>query len=318
MVAAGAVPIAHGGDGAGSLRIPASCCGLVGLKPSRGRITSGPDVGEPGFGMAYEFALTRTVRDAAHLLDAVHGPGVGDKYMAPLPVRPYAHELTASPGALRIGLSTKAWYDVAVDPEVAAATVQVGKVLQELGCVVGEASPAVDWDDAFLALKGEIVAVAEPWLMAPREPRPDKLEAVSKTVLAEVKALSAMDLLVRLAAQNRVSRTVGAFFTEYDLLVTPTIGQLPAPHGTLTYDNPEHTVDSWLRSIFDYGPFAMVFNVTGQPAISLPLGQSAHGLPIGVQFVAPYGREDLLFRIAARLEEALPWKDRIPPVFVES
>jgi amidase len=109
------------------------------------------------------------------------------------------------------------------------------------------------------------------------------------------------------AAQNRVTRKVGAFFTEYDLLVTPTIGQLPAPHGTLTYDNPEHTVDSWLRSIFDYGPFTVVFNVSGQPAISLPLGRSAGGLPIGVQLVAPYGREDVLLRVAAKLEEAMPW-----------
>jgi amidase len=177
--------------------------------------------------MSYEFALTRTVRDAAHLLDAIHGPGVGDKYTAPLPARPYAEELTAGLGTLRVGVSTKAWSGVAVDPEVAAETVRVAKKLEELGCVVAEATPAVDWEDAFLALKAQLVAIAEPWLTAPRQPPPDKLEAVTRKVLAEVKALSAMDLMTQLAAQNRVSRTVGRFFTEYDVLVTPTIGQLP-------------------------------------------------------------------------------------------
>jgi amidase len=315
MVAAGAVPIAHGGDGAGSLRIPASCCGLVGLKPSRGRVTSGPDTGEPSFGMAYEFAVTRTVRDAAYLLDAVHGPGVGDKYTAPPPARRYAEELGANAGTLRVAVSTKAWSGVAVDPEVAAQAVRAGQILEELGHVVSEASPTVNWETAVKAVKGELAAVAMPWLMSPRQPRPGMVEAVSLAVLREIGELSALGLMAQLDAQNTVSRSVGAFFTEYDLLVTPTLGQLPAPHGTLQYNNPEHTVDSWLESIFEYGPFAVLFNVTGQPAVSLPLGQSTSGLPIGVQFVAPYGREDLLFQVAARLEEALPWHDRAPGVF---
>jgi amidase len=117
-------------------------------------------------------------------------------------------------------------------------------------------------------------------------------------------------------AQNRVSRSVGAFFTGYDLLVTPTLGQLPAPHGTLQSDNPAHTTRSWLQSLFDYGPFTVVFNISGQPAISLPLAQSASGLPIGVQFVAPYGREDLLFQVAAQLEQAMPWRHRTPDSYV--
>lgn len=307
MVAAGAVPIAHGGDGAGSLRIPASCCGLVGLKPSRGRVTAAPGSGDPAFGMTYEFALTRTVRDAALLLDLVQGPGIGDKYTAPPPARSYVQELGAPLGPVRVGLSTTAWSGVPVDPSVAAETMRVGKVLASLGLQVSEASPEVSWDDAFLGLKGQLLAVAEPWLLSPRPPHPDKLEAVSRAVLAWARDLKATDLLACFAAQHRVSQTVGAFFTSHDILVTPTLAQLPAPHGTLTYDNPEHTVDSWLTSIFEYGPFAMVFNVTGQPAMSLPLGQSPSGLPIGVQFVAPYGREDILFRLAAQLEEALPW-----------
>ncbi|WP_214416186.1 amidase [Sphaerisporangium fuscum] len=236
LVAAGAVPLAHGSDGAGSIRIPAACCGLVGLKPSRGRVPCGPDQGEAMLGMACEFALTRTVRDAAHLLDAVQGPGVGDKYTAPPPRGRYADEPGADPGRLRVALTTEAWSGAVVDGEVAAAAVEAGRALERMGHLV----------------------------------------------------------------------------TEYDLLVTPTLGRLPAPHGTLRYDDPAHTLTSWLESIFDYGPFTMVFNISGQPAISLPLGTGDGGLPIGVQIVASYGREDLLFRIAAQLERALPWKDRTP------
>jgi len=270
-------------------------------------------MGEPMFGMAEQFALTRTVRDAAHLLDAVQGPGVGDKYTAPPPTRRYADEVGAEPPRLRVAVTTQAWSGAAVDSEVAAAAVRVGRVLQEMGHQVTEASPAVDWDATIHSARTEIAAVAAPFLMAPRPPHPAKLEAVSRQVLDEVQHLSALDLLAGLDAQNRVTRSVAAFFTSHDLLITPTLGQLPAPHGTLHYDDPHHTVTSWLETLFSYGPFTMVFNASGHPAISLPLAESSSGLPIGVQLVGPYGREDLLLRVAARLEQALPWKDRTPP-----
>lgn len=318
LVAAGAVPIAHGNDGAGSLRIPASCCGLVGLKPSRGRTPCGPDTGEAAFGLAYEFALTRTVRDAAHVLDAIAGPAVGDKYTAPPPLRRYADELGADPGVLRVAVTTQAWSGAAVDPEVAAVTVRAGRMLAELGHTVAEASPEVSWDAVLKSTVAEAIAIAAPLLMAPRRPDPARMEAVSRQVLQEAEAFSALDLIGAFEAQNRVCRSVGAFFTTHDLLITPTLGQLPAPHGTLDYDNPRHTLTSWLRSILDYGPFTVVFNISGQPAASLPLGQSSGGLPVGVQIVAPYGREDLLLRVAAQLEQAMPWQDRSPYCFVGS
>jgi amidase len=318
LVAAGAVPLAHGNDGAGSIRIPASCCGLVGLKPSRGRTPCGPDTGEALFGVASEFGLSRTVRDAAHLLDAIHGPGVGDKYTAPPPRGHYADELGREPGPLKVAVTTKAWSGAAVDPEVAAAAARAGRMLEDMGHVVADASPAVDWEAVMHSTAGEMAAIAAPFLMASRPPDPDKMEAVSRQVLKEANELSALDLIAVFNSQNRVTRSVGAFFTEYDLLVTPTLGQLPAPHGTLQYNNPDHSTRSWHQSLFDYGPFTVVFNISGQPAISLPLAQSESGLPIGVQFVAPYGREDLLFQLASQLEEAIPWKHRTPNSHVRS
>ena len=309
LVAAGAVPVAHANDAAGSIRIPASACGLVGLKPSRGRVSCGPDSGDPAFGAAEEFAVTRTVRDAALLLDAVHGPGIGGKYTAPPPARRYVEELTAQPGRLRVAISTRSWSGSTVDPEVAAVAERVGLLFDE----VTVADPELDWDDVVRAAAAEAVAIGGAYLNAPRRPPVARMEAVSRQIMAEADALSAMDLMRMLDAQNRVSRRVGAFFTDYDVLITPTIAQLPPKHGTLSSDRDGYTMESWLRTLFDLGPFTVAFNLAGQPAISLPLGMSESGVPIGVQFVAGYGREDLLLRLAARCEREMPWADRIAP-----
>ncbi|GAA1944845.1 amidase [Amycolatopsis minnesotensis] len=313
LVAAGAVPIAHANDSAGSTRIPASCCGLVGLKPSRGRTPSGPDSGDPAFGAVSEFVVTRTLRDAALVLDLVHGYEPGDKYTAPPPSRPYAEELSAIPRGLRVAVSTEAVSGAPVDAEVAVVTNRVAAVLADLGHEVTEARPEPGWDDVITAARAECVAIAMPFLTAPRRPDPAKLEAVPRQILAEAEVLTAVELMAMLDAQNRVSRAVGRFFAGYDLLVTPTIARLPAPHGVLSSDRDGYTTDSWLRTLFGYGPFTVQFNLAGQPALSLPLGHSENGLPIGVQLAAPYGRDDLLFAVAARLEEAMPWQHRLPP-----
>jgi amidase len=313
LVAAGAVPIAHANDAAGSIRIPAAMCGLVGLKPSRGRVPCGPDSGDPAFGAAVEFALTRTVRDAQRLLYAVEGPGVGDKYTAG-PLRTYAEPTSANRRSLlRVAVSTRSWSGGAVDAEVVTATEQVARQISAWGYDVTSTEPELDWDDVVQAATAEAVAIAAPFLNARRRPDPAKLETVSRQVLAEADALSAMDLIRMLDAQNRVSRKVGAFFTSYDLLVTPTFARLPLPHGTLSSDRPGHTVESWLRTLFEFGPFTVPFNLAGQPAISVPTGVSASGLPIGVQLVADYGHENRLLQFAARLERDLPWADRIAP-----
>jgi len=313
LVAAGAVPVAHGSDGAGSIRIPASACGLVGLKPTRGRTPAGPGADEHGFGMSYDFALTRTVRDTAHLLDAVAGPGTGDKYEVQRPARPYASELGAEPERLRVALSIRSWSGGTVDPEVAEATSAAARLLEEMGHDVGEAGPEVTPEEIVEGSRHQLAAVAAPFLMAPVDVPRQMFAAVAWKVVEEARRLSAMELLAGFARQNALTRKVGAFFTRYDLLVTPTLAWLPAPHGTFDFDDPEQTTTGWLETIFQYGPFTMLFNVSGQPAISLPLGQSRAGLPIGVQLVAPYGREDLLLRLAARFEEAMPWRDRTPP-----
>jgi amidase len=310
LVAAGAVPIAHGSDGAGSIRIPASCCGLVGLKPSRGRTPSGPDTGEPLLGLTGHFGLTRSIRDTAHYLDAIHGPAPGDKYTAPPPGRPYAAELVADPGRLRVALSTHAWTGAAIDPEVATAASRVARTLEQLGHHVDEASPEVDGEAVIQMLCAAAVASVEPLLTAPRRPPENKLEALTNRIITEAEAMSAFELMAALDAQNRLSRAVGTFFTRHDLLVTPTLAQLPPPHGTLRYNDPAHTPTGWQRTLLDHSPFTAVFNITGQPAISLPLAHSQTGLPIGVQLIARYGREDLLIRTAAQLEQALPWKHR--------
>ncbi len=315
LVAAGAVPMAHGNDGAGSLRVPASACGVVGLKPGRGRTPSGPLAGETGFGLTIEFGLTRTVRDTAVLLDAVGAPPIGDKYAAPLPARPYRDAIRVDPGRLRIAVTHDAWSGVPVDAQVIAVIVRAAETLEWIGHIVEPAAPVVDAEDVIEAQMLNVYATGGAMLRAPRRPDPALLEAVSREVLREVAAASALDVLAAVDAQNRVTRPIGLFLDEYDLLLTPTLARLPAPHGTLDQDGAGQDARDWLRRILEYGPFTAPFNVSGHPAISLPLGQSREGLPIGVQLVAAVGREDLLLQVAAQLEEALPWRDRQPPVF---
>jgi amidase len=319
LVAARAIPVAHGTDGAGSLRIPTAWCGLVGLKPTRGRIPPGPDSDERLSGLGVDFALARTVRDTAALLDAVSGPGSGDKYFAAPPQRPYAQEVGAPPGRLRIATTTQAWSGVPVDKEYADTVSMVCHKLVAMGHDVEEASPHVNWEgfvDANLPIWTASIADTALGLAHARgiDVGPDVLEAVTLASVEYGRRLTAVDLLRALRLCNTITRSVSAFFRSYDVLLTPTVATAPPLLGSLNQNDPSLDPRGWLTKLFTLIPFTPLFNMTGQPAISLPLGQSSEGLPIGVQLVARYGDEATLLRLSAQLEQALPWTLRHPSI----
>ena len=319
LVAARALPVAHANDGGGSIRIPAAWCGLVGLKPTRGRTPVGPDYDEPLSGLAIEFAVTRTVRDAAALLDAVNGPGTGDKYEIASPARLYAEEVRTLPGQLRIALTTQAWSGVPVEKEQVQAVEIVGRELLSLGHRVEEASPPLDWEALVasqlpiwaVSLADSAVSLAE---LLGVELGPEVLEAVTLSSVEYGRRITALDLYAAQSKGNVISRSVGAFFRNYDVLITPTVATLPPPLGYLNQNDSTLDPRGWFDKVFAVVPFTSLFNTTGQPAMSLPLVQSSDGLPIGVQCVARYGDEATLFRLAAQLEQALPWASRRPGV----
>jgi amidase len=318
-VAARVVPLAHANDGGGSIRIPASCNGLVGLKPSRDRIPSGPDNGDLLCGLACEFVLTRSVRDAAAMLDAVAGPDVGAPGHSVAPARPYRELIAAAPERLRVAWTATPASGDKVDPECEKAVHETVRLLESLGHTLIEDRPRYDWDaflenvhviwTAFTVTSIDAAAAA-----LQRKPGPDNLEAVTLACYEDGKRYSAADLLNAMAHGNLVSRQVGAFFENVDLLVTPTIARLPAPLGELDQHRKGMTAMEWTRQVFSYAPFTPLFNTTGQPAISLPLHWSAGGLPVGVQIAGRLGDEAALLRVAAQLEQARPWAAKRPPV----
>ncbi|CAB1056516.1 hypothetical protein D1BOALGB6SA_1253 [Olavius sp. associated proteobacterium Delta 1] len=319
-VAAGIVPVAHASDGGGSIRIPASCCGLVGLNPSRGRISAGPDRQDPMFGLAREFVVSRSVRDTAAMLNAVHGAEVGDPFIIVKPERPYTEELQAPAGNLRIAFTADSWGPYPVDLEIQKTVEKVASVCEKMGHAVEADSPALDFVkvntvvmNVFGLADAGIAKFAE---SMGRELNLDYLEPGTLKMIERARSLTIAEAMESFEVMRQVRFTVGQFFQKYDLLITPSLSLLPQPHGLFSTKRDDLEPHEFWENDFRIFQHMGLFNVTGTPSISLPLGQSESGLPIGVQFAAPFGDEAALIRIAAAFEEAMPWKDRIPPVHV--
>jgi amidase len=317
-VASGMVPVAHANDGGGSIRIPASECGLVGLKPTRQRISEGPLIGDNMSGLTVELVVSRSVRDTAAILEAVHGPAPGDPYVAPPPARPYTEDVGADPGKLRVGLLTEPQLDGAEpNAAVAEAARDAARLLESLGHTIEESYPTgfeeLDLLDSFLTrwMAGQAATLDQLGIVVGREIGPDDVEPLTWALAEEGRRRTAAQYLAAVGRHQLVSRMVAAWFESgFDLLLTPTLGEPPPPLGSFD-DSGGDPVAALLRGA-QTAAFTANFNVTGQPAISLPLHWGEDGLPHGVQLVASFGEEDLLIRVAAQLEEARPWADRVP------
>ena len=316
-VASRMVPFAHASDGGGSIRVPASECGLVGLKPTRGRISLGPDVGEVWEGLAIEFAVTRTIRDAAALLDAVAGSMPGDPYAAAPPSRPYREEVGAPCGQLRIGiLSGRS--TVKIHPDCTEAVESAGRLLESLGHGIELSYPAAFEDPEIATGLMSVIAASQARLIdqfSVAIGRPIRAEDMNcdNWALTEMGwKVTGTEYLAGVEVLNRYARKVVAWWAGgFDLLLTPTIPEPPPLIGELVPDTQER-FKGFQRS-GALAPLTAPFNITGQPAISLPLHWTDQGLPIGVQLVAGFGHEDLLIRVASQMEQAQPWVGRRPP-----
>ena len=312
-VAAGLVPVAHGSDGGGSIRIPAAMCGLFGLKPSRGLVPNAPYPSGLASPLSVHHALTRSVRDSAALLDAVAGARPGSPYAAPTADRPYAAEVGAPTGRLRIAWTTTAADGTAADPDCAAAVEQFAKLCEALGHQVVQDAPRYDGAAAAAAsgaiMAGALAATVDRRLrQLGRDLREDDLEPFTRSILEHGRAMSAAAFAQALETAETTGWRIGDFFADHDLLLTPTTPATAPPLGLLDTSRPE-TVYTRAGG---YAAFTSVCNLTGQPAMSVPAGPDSTGLPVGVQFVAALGGEPLLLRLAGQLEQAAPWEDRRP------
>ncbi len=315
-VAARVVPAAHGNDVGGSIRIPASACGLVGLKPSRGRTSQAPHYGDILAGFFVEHVLTRSVRDCAGLLDVVAGPVSGDPYQAPAPARPYVAEVEREPGQLRIGYSTLTPLGDELDGECKRAIEDTAVLLDSLGHLVSEAAPKFDAMELWTKYTTLLSSLAA-WMLADwsrrlnREAREEDFEPFVWAFAERGRALSAQDYLLAMEDVQVQVRALSAFYETHDLWLTTTLGQPPVALGTLVYTGDPIELR---RRMARFSPYTYLANASGQPAISLPLHWSSDGLPIGLHFTTRVGEEDLLLRLAAQLERARPWAGYRPEV----
>ena len=317
-VAAGVLPAAHATDGGGSIRIPASCCGLVGLKTTRGLNPVGPDLGESLNSVGH--VVCRTVRDAAHFLDATAGPELGSPNWPPPNGHGFAAEVGADPGQLRIAVSKRVHAGDQLDPACIEAVDRTAALLADLGHNVEEAEPDLDLD--WIAKVWRLFAgvnarttLARREAALERAPTADELEPITRLSAAEGARLPAPDFLRAVQDIHAFGRRLAQFHQAYDILLTPTLATRPVPLGALVMTTED--IDDYYDRLFRFISFTPQQNLSGQPAITLPLHWSDDGLPVGVQFAARFGEDGLLLRLASQLEEACPWRDRRPPVWAE-
>lgn len=321
-VAAGIVPIAHGSDIGGSIRIPASWCGGVGLKPSRQRVSSGPVVDEGGWGYSMNFVQTKTVRDAAAMLDCVSIPQPGDPFIIPKPDEPYAVLAKRPPGKLKVGVVLDELVGMKVDPEVARAVEATGKALADMGHAVERASVDMGGRDVlvaafdifFFAFDARLDGYAR---RSGHKVGPDTLEPVILSVYEWSKSITPARFMAALNTANVARRKLGAFYTKYDIWLSPTTSRVSEPWGRLNLSRPGVGAHNMIDELFKPPcQYTVPHNIMGTPAMSLPLAMHSSGVPIGVQIAAKPAAEHVVLQVAAQLEQAMPWAGRVPPLHV--
>ena len=314
-VASGMVPAAHATDGGGSIRIPASWCGLFGLKPTRARSPVGPDTGEGWSGLGVGHAITRSVRDSAALLDATHGPELGAPYVAPVPARPFIEEVGAAPGRLRIALATRSPIGTTLHPDVIAAAEDAAKLLSHLGHEVEEAVP--DLDGEAMAWAYRLVIGANLANLVELRGQAlgktlglDDIEPITRLWAEASRGRTAIEYARMTQIIHGTGRRLAQFFERYDVLLSPTVGTPPPVIGEISMGSDD--LERYIAQVWDLVPFTLMINYAGTPAATLPLHWSKTGLPIGVQIATRYGDEATIFRLASQLEQARPWFDKRP------
>ena len=314
-VAAGLVAMAHANDGGGSIRIPAFCCGLFGLKPTRGRNPLGPHYGDIFGGLVVEHVVTRSVRDSAAMLDATAGPDLGDPYFAPPPARPYLEEVSRPPGFLRVAFTTSATTGVPVHADCVHAVRDAAKLCEDLGHDVSEATPDLEGDaisQAFITVwsAGSSWTIDDWARRTGQTPSAERFEPLTWGLYEMGNRRRAADYLLAIQDLQRASRQIARFFVQYDVWLSPTLAEPPPLLGSFA-STPDNPMQGIFRSA-QFVPFTPIFNATGQPAMSVPLFWNQENVPIGVQFAGRFGDEATLFRLAAQLEQARPWAGRWP------
>ena len=337
-VAARMVPLAHGSDGGGSIRMPASCCGVFGLKPTRGRNPMGPDFGESWRGFVCDHVLTRSVRDSAAMLDAIAGPDIGALYHAVPPARPFLNEVDVDPGKLRIAFTSEPFLGSIVDKDCVKGLEATAKLCQDLGHEVVEAAPQIDgkaFAKAFLTIVcvETRATIEEGEMLLNRKASFKDFEPSTWALGLLGRQCRAPELSKSLNLVQHTARQIGEFFERYDVMLTPTLAMPPLVTGALQPKgsqlvamkllgrlnaggliNTLSGIDVLAKHVFEFMPYTPLFNVTGQPAMSVPLYWNDEGLPIGMQFVGRHGDEANLLRLAGQLEKAQPWSERVPPI----